>query len=87
MLAGYEEDMYFDAAGRKIASNWNTFGLRQTKEHWKQFEPYLEDPDKYPVPDGYRPPFYKADRVREYRLAHAVFNDRLRRAKAGSDMQ
>ena len=83
VLAGYEEDMYFDANGRKIASNWNTFGLGQTKEHWKQFEAYLEDPERNPPPDGYTPPFYKADRVAEYRQAHAVFSERLRRAQAG----
>jgi hypothetical protein len=83
VLAGYEEEMYFDAAGRKIASNWNTFGLGQTKEHWKQFELYLEDPERNPVPEGYTAPFYKADRVREYRQAHVVFNDRLRRAQVG----
>jgi hypothetical protein len=75
--------MYFDANGRKIAANHNTYGHGQTKEHWKQFELYLEDPDKNPVPDGYTPPFYKADRVAEYRQAHAVFSDRLRRAEAG----
>ena len=83
VLAGYEEEMYFDAAGRKIASNWNTFGLGQTKEYWKQFEAYLEDPDGDPPPDGYTPPFYKADRVGEYRQAHTVFSERLRRAQAG----
>ena len=83
VLAGYEEDMYFDAKGRKIASNWNTFGLGQTKEDWKQFEAYLEDPELNSPPEGYTPPFYKADRVAEYRQAHGVFSERLRRAQAG----
>jgi hypothetical protein len=69
--------------GRKIAGNWNTFGSGQTKEHWKQFELYLEDPDKNPPPDGYAPPFYMADRIAEYRQAHAVFSERLRQATAG----
>ena len=36
-----------------------------------------------PPPEGYTPPFYKADRVAEYRQAHAVFSERLRRAQAG----
>ena len=83
VLAGYEEDMYFDATGRKIAANHNTYGLGQTKEDWRQFELYLEDSDRNPPPDGYVPPFYKADRVSEYRQAHAVFSERLRRAQAG----
>ncbi len=82
VLAGYEEDMYFDAKGRTIASNWNTFGLGQTKADWKQFEAYLEDPELNLPPDGYVSPFYKADRVAEYRQAHAVFSERLRRAQA-----
>jgi hypothetical protein len=83
VLAGYEEEMYFDAEGRKIASNWNTYGVGQTKERWNQFEVYLEDMEKNPPPDGYTAPFYKADRVAEYRQAHAVFSERLRRAEAG----
>jgi hypothetical protein len=85
VLAGYEEEMYFDAKGRKIASNWNTFGGGQTKEHWKQFEFYVEDPDRNPPPERYTPPFYKADRIAEYRQAHAVFSERLRREQAGGE--
>jgi len=83
VLAGYEEEMYFDANGRKIAANHNTYGLGQTKEHWRQFELYLEDPDSNSPPGGYTTPFYKVDRVAEYRQAHAVFSERLRRANAG----
>jgi hypothetical protein len=65
---------WFDATGRKIAGNWNTFGTGQTKEHWEQFQAYLENPAKNPLPDGYTPPFYKADRIAEYRQAHAAFS-------------
>lgn len=83
VLAGYEEQMFFDATGRKIASNWNTYGQGQAKQHWSQLEAYLEDPDRNPVPEGYTAPFYKADRIAEYRQAHAVFSERLRRAQAG----
>jgi hypothetical protein len=83
VLGDYEDITWFDAAGRKIAGNWNTFGTGQTKEHWQQFENYLEDPAANPVPDGYTAPFYKADRVAEYRQAHAVFAERLRRAQEG----
>ncbi|MBV9445623.1 MAG: class I SAM-dependent DNA methyltransferase [Streptosporangiaceae bacterium] len=81
VLAGYEEEMYFDANGRKLAANHNAYGLGQTKEHWKQFELYLEDPDRNSPPDGYTAPFYKADRIAEYRQAHAVFKDRLQKAR------
>jgi hypothetical protein len=66
------------AAGRKIAGNWNTFGTGQTKEQWQQFQAYLEDPAKNPPPDGYQPPFYKADRIGEYRQAHAAFTKRMK---------
>jgi hypothetical protein len=81
VLAGYEEEMYFDANGRKLAANHNAYGLGQTKEHWKQFELYLEDPGVNPPPDAYTAPFYKADRIAEYRQAHAVFKNRLQEAR------
>jgi hypothetical protein len=61
----------------KLAGNWNTFGTGQTKEHWEQFQRYQEAPARNPVPDGYTPPFYKADRIAEYRQAHAAFTTRL----------
>ena len=77
VLAGYEEEMYFDANGRKISANHNAYGLGQTKADWKQFEEYLEDPERNSPPDGYTAPFYKADRIAEYRQAHAVFGERL----------
>jgi hypothetical protein len=63
--------------GRKIAGNWDTFGTGQTKEHGEQFQQYLEDPKNNPVPDGYTAPFCKADRIGEYRQAHAAFSARL----------
>ena len=53
VLADHEEDMYFDANGRKLAAEYDTWGHGQTKEHWKQFEKYLEDPAVNPAPDGY----------------------------------
>jgi hypothetical protein len=82
VLADHEENMYFDSTGRKLAADYDAWGQRQTKEHWKQFELYLEDPEGNPPPDGYVPPFYKADRVAEYRQAHAVFSEQLRQAQA-----
>ena len=80
VLGDYEDVTWFDANGRKIAGNWNTFGTGQTKEHWEQFQAYLEDPAKNPTPDGYTPPFYKADRIAEYRQAHAAFTERMKGA-------
>ena len=80
ILGDYEDVTWFDATGRKIAGNWNTFGTGQTKEHWEQFQTYLEDPAKNPPPDGYTPPFYKADRIGEYRQAHAAFTERMKGA-------
>ena len=56
VLGDYEDVTWFDATGRKLAGNWNTFGTGQTKEHWEQFQAYLEDPAKNPPPDGYTPP-------------------------------
>jgi hypothetical protein len=81
VLGDYEDATWFDANGRKVAGNWNTYGTGQAKAHWEQLQVYLGDPAKSPPPDGYEPPFYKADRIGEYRQAHAVFNERLRRAQ------
>ncbi len=85
VLADHEDDMYFDANGRKLAADYDSWGHGQTKEHWKQFEQYLEDPTANPPPDGYVAPFYKADRIAEYRQAHAIFSERQRKAQAGGD--
>ena len=38
ILGDYEDVTWFDATGRKIAGNWNTFGTGQTKVHWEQFQ-------------------------------------------------
>jgi hypothetical protein len=84
-LVDYEGEMWFDGGGRKLAGNFNQWGHRQTKEHWQQFEKYLEDSAANPPPDGYSAPFYKADRIAEYRQAHAVFSERLRKARGESD--
>ena len=80
VLADHEDDMYFDANGRKLAADYDSWGHGQTKEHWKQFEKYLEDQAANPPPDGYMAPFYKADRIVEYQQAHSAFTERLRRA-------
>jgi hypothetical protein len=87
VLNRFEESMWFDANGWKLAGNHRAHGQIQTKEHWKQFELYLEDPATNPVPDGYVAPFYKADRIAEYRQAHAVFSERLRKAGGEGDLR
>ncbi|OKK22731.1 restriction endonuclease [Streptomyces sp. CB00455] len=76
-LYDYEAATYFDADGRKIAANFNTYGHGQTKQDWLDFEAHLNDPDNTPVPAGYTAPFYKADREAEMRAAHAHFQARL----------
>ncbi|MGW0692812.1 hypothetical protein [Streptomyces sp. NPDC002738] len=94
VLQKYEAASWFDAEGGKLASNARTIGQRQTKETWTQFEAYREavgepspegvlpaDPTATP-PDGYTAPFYKADREREMREAHAYFQKRLDEAVA-----
>ncbi|MEU1940905.1 hypothetical protein ABZ554_00130 [Streptomyces sp. NPDC020125] len=89
VLQKYEAASWFEAEGWKLASNARTIGQRQTKETWTQFEAYREavgepspegvlpaDPNATP-PDGYTAPFYKANREREMREAHAYFKKRL----------
>ncbi|MGW3410979.1 hypothetical protein [Streptomyces sp. NPDC000888] len=77
VLQGYDDVTSFDAKERKIAAKRDTYGFDQTKDHWTQFEAYQKDPETAPVPDGYTAPFYKADREREMREAHAYFKKRL----------
>ncbi|MEV4531897.1 class I SAM-dependent DNA methyltransferase [Streptosporangium sp. NPDC049304] len=81
ILFDYEQEIYFDANGRKVAGNWNTYGSGQTKEHYEQLMAHLDPEINGLVPDGYTAPFYKADREAEYRQAHAVFSERLRQAQ------
>ncbi|MBQ1157832.1 class I SAM-dependent DNA methyltransferase [Streptomyces sp. A73] len=77
VLSDYEVEMYFDAHGRKIARNHNTYGFGQTKETYPALLAHLESPATAPPPDGYEPPFYKADREAEMRGTHAHFQARL----------
>ncbi|ASU59151.1 Eco57I restriction-modification methylase domain-containing protein [Nocardiopsis dassonvillei] len=81
ILCDYEANIYFDANGRKIAKNHNTYGYGQSKEDFLQLQKYLETGDPADVPEGYSAPFYKADREREYREAHAHFTEIVERAK------
>ena len=77
VLSRFEETTWFDAKGWKLAGNHRTHGQIQTKEHYEQLLAYNKDPGTAPVPAGYTPPFYKADREAEMRAAHAVFQARL----------
>src|SRR5439155_2807867 len=80
ILVDRENEMWFDSAGKRIAADPYAFGVAQKKEHFDQLTMYLDDPYSNPVPAGYTPPFYKADRENEYRQAHAVFSKRLQDA-------
>ncbi|MCX5529779.1 SAM-dependent methyltransferase [Streptomyces sp. NBC_00006] len=94
IMQDFDRVTWFDANERKIAGDRYTYGFDQTKDHWTQFETYREavgaespegvlpaDPSVTP-PDGYTAPFYKADREREMRAAHAYFKKRLDEAVA-----
>ncbi|MEV7137847.1 class I SAM-dependent DNA methyltransferase [Streptomyces tauricus] len=76
-LYDYEAATYFDANGRKIAADFNTYGHGQTKQDYLDLLDYLQDPEHTPPPAGYEAPFYKADREAEMRAAHAHFQARL----------
>ncbi|KDQ70604.1 hypothetical protein [Streptomyces sp. NTK 937] len=77
ILSDYESEMYFDANGRKIARNHNTYGHGQTKQDYLDLLDHLASPTTTPPPTGYTAPFYKADRETEMRAAHAHFQARL----------
>lgn len=76
-LYDYESATYFDANGRKIAGDFNTYGHGQTKQDYLDLLSHLENPETTPPPPGYTAPFYKADRESEMRAAHAHFQARL----------
>ncbi|MBV7695014.1 class I SAM-dependent DNA methyltransferase [Streptomyces sp. TRM70350] len=76
-LYDYESATWFDANGRKIAADFNTYGHGQTKQDYLDLMAHLEDPEHTPPPAGYQAPFYKADREAEMRAAHAHFQARL----------
>ncbi|GAA1999290.1 class I SAM-dependent DNA methyltransferase [Nocardiopsis rhodophaea] len=85
ILAGRDRDTWFDANGRKIAADRYAYGFDQTKEHYVQLQTYLDSSCAEPTPEGYTPPFYKANRKNEYRQAHAYFTEILERAKANGE--
>ncbi|MBZ2407415.1 hypothetical protein HX747_04920 [Streptomyces sp. L06] len=78
VLQQYEENMWFDAAGRRIAKAHQQHGYGQPKEAWKQLSSHEHFPLEANVPDGYEGPLYRANRVKEMRAAHAEFTRRMR---------
>ncbi|MFD5929454.1 Eco57I restriction-modification methylase domain-containing protein [Streptomyces sp. NPDC060333] len=80
VLQQYEENMWFDANGRRIAKAHQQHGYGQPKDAWKQLSSHENFPLKATAPDGYEGPLYRANRVKEMRAAHAEFTRRLRAA-------
>ncbi|WP_435256127.1 hypothetical protein [Streptomyces althioticus] len=85
-MGDYEEDMHFDTLGDRITSRFEAYGNKQAragrKKAFEQLEAYLANPEINPAPDGYTAPFYKAEREKEMREAHAYFQKRLDEAVA-----
>ncbi|MFD0456087.1 hypothetical protein ACFQ2H_09085 [Streptomyces violaceoruber] len=52
----YESATYFDANGRKIAADFNTYGHGQTKQDYLDLLAHLEDPERTPPRRATRPP-------------------------------
>ncbi|MFD9291167.1 DNA methyltransferase [Streptomyces sp. NPDC060030] len=79
IMQAFDAATWFDAEERRIAGVRHTFGFGQTKEHYEHFLAYQkkERPDP---PEGYTAPFYKANREKEMREAHAYFSARLQEA-------
>jgi hypothetical protein len=86
VMADYEAGMWFDADGQRIAGRFEAYGNRQAatgrKKTFEALQGYLAAPMVAPHPEGYVPPFCKADREQEMREAHAVFQRRLDEAVA-----
>lgn len=86
VMADYEQDMYFDSNGRRVARRFEAYGYHQANGGRRQvFDTligYLADPERTSPPEGYTAPFYKADRESEMRAIHAVFQARLDAAVA-----
>ncbi|MFE5753925.1 class I SAM-dependent DNA methyltransferase [Streptomyces massasporeus] len=79
IMQDFDAVTWFDANERKIAGGRHTFGFGQTKEHFEHFVAYQKK-ERHEPPEGYTAPFYKADREKEMREAHAHFSARLQEA-------
>ncbi|WAX77964.1 hypothetical protein [Streptomyces sp. KMM 9044] len=78
VLQQYEESMWFDATGRRIAKAHQQHGHDQPKDAWKQLSSHDDFPLKGNIPEGYEGPLYRANRVEEMQAAHAEFTRRMR---------
>jgi hypothetical protein len=87
VLNRYEETTWFDANGWKLAGYHRTFGQIEQKNSYDELLAYNESGGSASPPAGYTPPFYKTNREADYRQAHAVFSERLRKARGESDMR
>ncbi|MFF5572555.1 hypothetical protein [Streptomyces luteogriseus] len=79
IMQDFDAVTWFDANERKIAGGRHTYGFGQTKEHYEHFLAYQKK-ERHEPPEGYTAPFYKADREKEMREAHAHFSARLQEA-------
>ncbi|WP_413752559.1 hypothetical protein NRF20_11840 [Streptomyces sp. R-74717] len=79
IMQDFDAVTWFDANARKIAGNRYTYGFGQTKEHYEHLLAFQKKERPEP-PEGYTAPFYKADREKEMRAAHAYFSARLQEA-------
>ncbi|MFI0267748.1 Eco57I restriction-modification methylase domain-containing protein [Streptomyces luteogriseus] len=80
VLQQYEENLWFDATGRRIGKVYQQYGYGQPKDAWKELSSHEDFPEKANVPPGYTGPLYRADRKKEMRAAHAEFTRRLNEA-------
>ncbi|MFD7453078.1 Eco57I restriction-modification methylase domain-containing protein [Kitasatospora sp. NPDC059827] len=80
VLQQYEENMWFDATGRRITKAHQVHGYGQPKDAWKQLSSHDEFPLTANVPTGYTGPLYRANREAEMRAAHAEFTRRMHAA-------
>jgi len=85
VLNRYEQTTWFDANGWKLTGYHRTYGQIQQKSSYDELLAYNESDGAARPPDGYTPPFYETDREAEYRQAHAVFSERLRKAREEGD--
>lgn len=63
------ENLFSDAAGRRIAKAHQQHGYAQPKGAWKELSSPEAFPEEYEVPNGYTDPLYRAHRKDEMRAA------------------
>lgn len=79
IMQEFDAVTWFDANERRIAGVRHTYGFGQTKDHYDHLLAYQKKERPEP-PEGYTAPFYKANREKEMREAHAHFSARLKKA-------